>query len=121
MGMWMIKDTIALCGEAGDKNGKAVALQALACAHLIRSEEPDAPAAALRAIKEAGRSFQELGDMKKEADALCVAGDAHLQKSNKTPFEKVAADEIEAAVQATKDAAALYKKLGDKKGEGSAM
>lgn len=119
--MWDVKDAIAALEEAGDKGGKAIALQALARAHLTRSGEPDAPNAAVRAVGDAIKCSQESGDMRKEAGALGAAVDAHMFKAGLTPFEKVAMDEIELAVQCAQGAVELYRKLDDKKGEAEAM
>jgi len=119
--MWDVKDAIAISDEAGDKGGKATALQALARAHLTRSGEPDAPNAAVKAASDSIKCSQELGDMRKEAGALSAAVDAHMCKAGLTPFEKVATDEIELAVQCAQGAEELYRKLDDKKGEAQAM
>mmetsp|Transcript_52853 Transcript_52853/g.169267 ORF Transcript_52853/g.169267 Transcript_52853/m.169267 type:complete len:515 (-) Transcript_52853:130-1674(-) len=119
--LWVVKDAQGCFKQSGDQLGKGLALKALARVHLSRSDEPDAPMAALRCAKEAVTTLHAAGDAKREAEALSVAGDAHVMKAALSPYEKVTTDETENALQVLRQAAQLFSKLGDKKGEGKAL
>lgn len=50
--IWLAKDASALFEDLGDARGRAVSLMTLTRAHLTRAQEPDAPMAAVKPIKE---------------------------------------------------------------------
>lgn len=119
--LWIIKDAVGCFKESGDHFGKGLAQKALARLHLARCYELDAPMAALRCAKDAVATFHALGDLQHEAQALCLASAAHRTKAGLSPYEKVTQDENVACTSTLRQAISLFKKAGDKKGEGRAL
>jgi len=119
--LWLGKDAAGLFKDMDDKRGRAVALKMQARSHLARSQEPDAPASALKTTKEALAIFRELRDRSMEADALCMVSEAHVAKASASPFENVVVEQVEAGAAASKEAENIYRDLQNTHGAAKAL
>jgi len=119
--LWIAKDILNLARADGDPQAKGLALQTVAGVHVARCYEPDAPVAAIRTMKESLAAFREAKDLLGEATALRTAIEAHLARSDLSPFEKVQRSEREEALQHSMDAVNLWKTLSDSSEEATAL
>lgn len=114
------KDTASLFRGQGGRS-RATAQQVLAAIHLCRFNEPDAPMAALRTVKEALRLFRDLQDAAGEAFTLRTAMDAHMFRAAMTPFPEVRKEAMMKAVEMAEETVRLRQQQGDKRMEAVAL
>mmetsp|Transcript_83615 Transcript_83615/g.249463 ORF Transcript_83615/g.249463 Transcript_83615/m.249463 type:complete len:826 (-) Transcript_83615:117-2594(-) len=116
-GLILAKEELKEYQMADDRRGEAAMLLAVAeaCSDELGSRARED---ALRSLAEARRIVKQLRDPKMEASACLILSDI---QSKKAEFELDERQGFQAAYDAAKEAQALYKDLGDKKGEAKAL
>jgi len=101
--LWVAKDAKMLFMDRADQKGIAISAHAIACIHLGRIDEPDAPHAAIRAAEEAMSIFRELQDEQLVIAGLRALSDAHQFLATLSPFENVQKKARDEALVAAKE------------------